>query len=160
MGGEKIGRTADRVTGLRKRHMREVESKPHASSVRKCGARGTGDEGGSLRRHLSAAAICVSVVATLLGCGPSPEEIGERVRTSMHNNPDMRKLGVAVTRVVVIKESGNKYQGIADVRYKELERQVSVQVVAEGDNVVWKTEPGAFMFVLQHDFQQSFGALR
>ena len=75
----------------------------------------------------------------------------------MQESQDLRKLGISVTRVTVMKESGNKYQGMATVQYKGLERKVSVQVTAEGESVMWRTDPGAFMFVIQHEFQRAFG---
>ena len=75
----------------------------------------------------------------------------------MQESPDIRKLGISVTKVMVMKESENKYQGMATVEYKGLERLVPVQVTAEGENVMWRTEPGAFLFVIQHEFQRAFG---
>ena len=75
----------------------------------------------------------------------------------MQESPDIRKLGISVTKVMVMKESGNKYQGMATVEYKGMKREVPVNVTAEGENVMWRTEPGAFMFVMQYEFQRALG---
>jgi hypothetical protein len=71
------------------------------------------------------------------------------------SDPELKKLGVAITDVVVIKETGNRYQGMATVHYNGFNHQVPVQVTAEGENVIWKTDPGAFMFVVQHQIQRA-----
>jgi hypothetical protein len=131
--------------------------RPHADSVRNCVASGVGDIMRIFWHRVFSTFALVMLCALLAACGPSPEQIAQRVQASMQESPDVRKLGVSVTKVMVMKESGNKYQGMATVEYKGVERQVPVQVTAEGENVMWRTEPGAFMFVIQHEFQRAFG---
>jgi hypothetical protein len=131
--------------------------RPHADSVRDCVASGVGDIMRIFLHRVFSTFALVMLCALLAACGPSLEQIAQRVQASMQESPDVRKLGVSVTKVLVMKESGNKYQGLATVEYKGLERQVPVQVTADGENVMWRTEPGAFMFVIQHEFQRTFG---
>ena len=131
--------------------------RPHAGSVRRCVISGVGDIMRTFWNRVFRTCALVTLCAFLAACGPSPEQIAQRVQASMQESQDLRKLGISVTRVPVMKESGNKYQGMATVQYKGLERQVSVQVTAEGESVMWRTDPGAFMFVIQHEFQRAFG---
>ncbi len=104
--------------------------------------------------------LALILAIALVACGPSPDAIGQKVLDSMRESTELRQAGVSVTKVIVIKESGNKYQGIATVHYKDIERQVSVQVVTDGEGVMWKVEPGAFMFIMQHELQRAFGQSR
>ncbi len=114
------------------------------------------------RRALRRAIVVVLPVIALLslaGCGSSPEEIGRRVQQSMQErftaDPQMSKFGLRVKKVVAIKEAGNKYQGVATIQYKGTERQVPVHITAEGENVIWRTDTGAFMFLMQQELEEA-----
>lgn len=102
-----------------------------------------------------------ALLATLLACGPSSDDVGRTVQFSMQDwlasNPDLRQYKLKVTKVMAVKESGNKYQGIATIRFDGVERQVPVQITSDGEAVIWRTEPGAFLFVVQGELQKAFG---
>lgn len=94
--------------------MCEVESKRPASFETTCAASGADSaRQAKLLRQRMMHWLALSLCATLLACSPSPEEIGQRVLRGMQHrfatDPELSKLGIAITKVVVIKESGNKY---------------------------------------------------
>ncbi len=99
--------------------------------------------------------VCTAA-SLLVACAPNPEQIGQRVMTSMQEtfstDPNFTKYEIKVMKVVVVKETGNKYQGMATlVTKKGAQKQVPVQVTAEGENVIWRTEPGALLFIAQDE---------
>lgn len=103
-----------------------------------------------------ALALALALVSLLLvACGPSPEKVGEMVKTSMQQtfstDKQFSQFGLTVESVQAIKESDNRYQGMATIRHDGTTHNVPVQITAQGDNVIWKTEPGAFMFVIQKE---------
>lgn len=95
----------------------------------------------------------------LFGCGPSPEKIGGMVKASMQqkltSDPQFKDLGLEVEHVQVLKEGENRYQGIARIRHEGDIHEVPVHVTADGDNVIWRTDQGAFLFVVQKAFRKA-----
>ncbi len=93
------------------------------------------------------------LVLAFLGCGATDEQIGDTVRTSMQNtfdtDPQFAQWHLQVTHVQVVHQTDNLYQGIATVMFRVTSHSVPVQVTYDGKNVVWKTEPGAFLFVFE-----------
>jgi len=54
-----------------------------------------------------------------------------------------------VEKVDVAKRTGNQYEGIAVVRSaKGIDHDVLVQVTVEHTQVIWKTKPDAFAFLV------------
>ena len=76
----------------------------------------------------------------------------EKFRT----DAQLSALGVEVLRVQVLKESDNRFQGIATVKHDNDLHDVPVQITAEGDNVIWRTDSGAFAFVTQKEMRKIF----
>jgi len=101
----------------------------------------------------SAPLLCLVALLVLgfSGCGATDEQIGETVRTSMQNtldtDPQFARWNLQVTRVQVVHQTDNLYQGVATIRFRATSHSVPVQVTYDGNNVVWKTDPGAFSFV-------------
>ncbi len=101
------------------------------------------------------------VMALVTGCsvvdaiqGKSPGDIGETVKQSMQQSmdtdPNFSPYDLRIVKVDVVKASGNEYNGIATVRTpKGSEHPVAVKVTADGEKVLWNTEPGAFLFAAQ-----------
>ena len=89
--------------------------------------------------------------------GASNEQIAENVKLSMQQtfNTDSRFTSwhLTVTSVTVIKQSGNQYQGIAKILYNGASHDVSVEITGDEKKVMWKTDPGAFLFVFQSSGQ-------
>jgi signal peptidase I len=104
------------------------------------------------------------VVATLLfaavvvGCSMSTDQIGETVKGSMQKTFDsdaqFKEWHLTVSRVQVLKQGDNRYQGIATVIHEGTPHDVPIDITADGSNVMWKTEPAAFAFVAQQKLQK------
>jgi len=97
----------------------------------------------------------------LIGCDPAPEDIAQQVSDSMQNkfesDTEYKKYQIKVLKVIVVKETGNKYKGMATVKTRNgPERQISLQVTADGKNMMWQTENGAFLFLAQETLSQLF----
>ncbi len=102
-------------------------------------------------------AVFVLTATLLVGCGMSTEQIGETVKTSMQQKFDsdtqFKEWRLSVTRVQVLKQGGNRFQGIATVVHEGATHDVPVEITADGSNVMWQVQPGAFMFVAQKQLQ-------
>jgi hypothetical protein len=89
---------------------------------------------------------------------PSREQIGETVKTSMQQKFDsdaqFKEWHLTVTKVQVLKQAENRYQGIATVMHEGEPRDVPVDITADGSNVMWQAQAGAFMFVTQKEMQK------
>ena len=111
-----------------------------------------------MRSKMRALALGVLAVALLIGCGQSTEQIGETVKTSMQQKFDsdaqFKEWHLSVTRVQVLKQSENRYQGMATVIYEGDSHDVPVEITADGSNVMWQTPSGSFMFVALKEFQK------
>jgi maltose-binding protein MalE len=111
------------------------------------------------RLTLRLAVLACALLVAVAGCSSKPdtELINESVQQSMQQeldtNPDFSTYDLHVVKVVVIKASGNQYEGLATVRTKSgAEHAVSVDVTTDGEQIMWKTEPGAFVFAAQDEF--------
>jgi hypothetical protein len=72
------------------------------------------------------------------------------IQDKLDSDADLSKLNLKVVDVVLVNKSGNDYKGIATVKTPiGREHDVSVDVTADQDNLIWETAPGAFLFALQ-----------
>ena len=56
---------------------------------------------------------------------------------------------LVITKVDVLKQNGNQYQGMATVHgAKGIDHQVPIDITAEGDKILWRSEPGAFVWIV------------
>lgn len=98
------------------------------------------------------------LVLTLFGCGPSTERIGETVKTSMEEKFDsdaqFKEFHLKVISVRVLKQNDNRFQGIARVIHEETPHDLPIEITADGDYVIWKAEPGTFMFLAQKEMKK------
>ena len=104
--------------------------------------------------------MLVAILA-LCGCNPSPDELAKQVEASkqstLDSDTDLTHLKLRVVKIMVVNDSGNKYQGIATVKTpKGPERQVGLQITADGKNMMWKTENGAFLVFAQDSLAELF----
>ena len=94
----------------------------------------------------------------LVGCGMSIEQIGETVKASMqqkfNSDDQFKEWHLSVTKVQVLKQGDNRFQGIATVLHEGTTHDVPVEITADGLNVIWQVQPGAFMFVAQKELQK------
>lgn len=107
--------------------------------------------------------IKYSILLFLAGCGPSNEQVEELVKTSMqetlNTDENYKEYNLNVQSVAVIHEADNRYQGLATIEYEGEPYKVALSITADSDNAMWKSEPGAFVFIAQHKikkFQSSF----
>jgi hypothetical protein len=92
------------------------------------------------------------LIALLVGCGPSTDEISSKVMPSMQHkfdsDPQLRDLHLKVQSVTVIHSNGNLYQGLAEISSHGVTHEVSVKITADGENMMWETEPSALLVFL------------
>jgi hypothetical protein len=109
---------------------------------------------------MKAALIAIAAAVLLLaGCGgtPDPTELSERVRDSMQEtlttDPNFSDFEMVVVKVHLKEPSGTTYQGVATVKTPTgPEREVPVEVTADGSDLQWRTETGAFTFAAEEKF--------
>ncbi len=58
-------------------------------------------------------------------------------------------------KLTVLHEEGNKYKGLATVSYNGSGHEVPVDIVADGKDLAWEVQPGAFLFAVQDQYQKS-----
>lgn len=78
-------------------------------------------------------------------------DVADMVRVSMQRefdtDPDLAELELDVLDVQLVNKSGNEYKGIATIRAGNgVKEDVSVEVTADGDNLLWQIPPGALIF--------------
>jgi ABC-type uncharacterized transport system auxiliary subunit len=111
-----------------------------------------------MKTMIKRVAVGLLITTLLVGCGMSTEQIGEIVKTSMQKKFDsdaqLKKWHLSVNRVQVIKQSENRFQGIATVVHEGTSHDIPVEITADDSNVIWQVQPGAFMFVAQNELQK------
>lgn len=86
--------------------------------------------------------------------GPQLSDLSTQVEDSMQDylrtDPTYANYNVRVIRVDLNKVSDTKFEGVATVTTAQTprERIVPVDVTLYGERMVWKVEPGAFMFLM------------
>lgn len=111
-----------------------------------------------MKAIMKALAVGAFVAILLAGCGMSTEQIGETVKVSMqqkfNSDDQFKEWHLSVTKVQVLKQGDNRFQGIATVLHEGRSHDVPVEITADGTNVMWQVQPGAFMFVAQKELQK------
>ena len=93
--------------------------------------------------------------ATPTASAMSPAEaVAAKVKESMQRkfdtDPDFAKHRLKVIDVALVHKTGNEYKGFATVLTASGDNhEVSVNVTDDGENTIWESPPGAFLFVLQ-----------
>lgn len=112
---------------------------------------------GTMRKLASRFSV-FALALLISACSMSKEEIGETTKTSMQQkfdlDPQFRKWHLIVTNVQVLKQGDNRYQGIATIVHEGGAHEMPVDITADGSNVMWQVQPGAFMFVAQRELQK------
>ena len=100
------------------------------------------------------------ILFLLQGCGMSNSDIAETVQQSMqetlNQDPDFQQYRLDVTRVDVMKESGNSYRGHAYINFRGNEHRVRVDILVDGREVMWEAPPGSFLFIAQEELRGIF----
>jgi len=77
-------------------------------------------------------------------------KVTESMQHKFDTDPDLAKHSLKVVDLVLVHKSGNEYKGIATVQTSNGDNhEVSVNVTDDGENTMWESPPGAFLFVLQ-----------
>ena len=97
----------------------------------------------------------------MLGCQPSTSEIGVTVKKSMQHKFDsdssFQNLHFTVRSVSVVHSRDNAYEGLASISSRGKSHDVPVKITADGENIIWQTEPGSFVsFALENLDEKSF----
>lgn len=80
-------------------------------------------------------------------------EISSQVKDSLQqyvkNDPDIKPYNVRVLSVDLIQVGAVKYEGMAKVRAASstVEHDVSIEVTADGERMMWESPPGEFLFL-------------
>ena len=84
-------------------------------------------------------------------------DLGSKVKISMQHTFDtdqrFAQYHLVVSKVDVMHKSGNEYEGLAVVHSpKDVDHNVAVHFTAEGDRIMWQSEPGAFAWTAVEQF--------
>jgi len=95
------------------------------------------------------------LVLSLISCTLSREELTTEVRnalqTEFDQNTRFREYELNIQELMLFKEEGNRYSGLAQIAYKDKVYPVKLKVKVDGRQYMWETEEDAFNFVLQHE---------
>jgi hypothetical protein len=103
-------------------------------------------------RAMAAVVVSGLVTFSMLGChsGPSADEIGSTVKTSMQStfdtDPNFIPEHFKVDKVVAVKKTDTTYDGTASINYQGQEHDVPVAITMDGTTANWKVAPGGFAF--------------
>lgn len=109
--------------------------------------------------RLTIALVATAACMTLAACSPSVSDLQTEVKKSMATNlakdANLSQYHLQVQTISLIRATGNEYQGMADVAYKGQVHQVPIHVVADGSQMMWRVDPGAFAFIAQDEFNDA-----
>lgn len=98
------------------------------------------------------------IAVMIYGCGMSTQDIGETVKTSMqetfNTDSSFQKYNLKVNSIQVLKKGDGTYKGVASIIYKGSPHNVIVEILVDGNNVMWETSPGSFMFIAQEELRK------
>ncbi len=107
--------------------------------------------------------FAILLMLALGGCGPSRDQVEskskELLQQSINSNEGLKDLGIQVSRVDAIKESDNKYKGLATVSMDGKDHQVSINILADSERIMVNAENGAFAFAAKKLVQKTLSAL-
>ena len=95
-------------------------------------------------------------LSIFISCSPSTSEIAQNVKISfqetLDEDPDFSEYDLKVKNVDVMHESGNSYRGFAYVIYKNKKHNVRLDILADGEDVMWEAPEGSFLFLEEELF--------
>ncbi len=66
------------------------------------------------------------------------------MQQTFDTDPRFVQYHLVVSKVDVLKQNGNQYQGMAVVHgTKGIDHQIPIDITAEGDKILWHSDPGA-----------------
>jgi hypothetical protein len=88
----------------------------------------------------------------IISCGQSKEKIAEKVKLSLQQkfdkDNDYKYYDLKVKNVIVLKKNDNIYQGLAEINYKNTIHEISLEIISDNDNLIWKIDLGSMFFLL------------
>jgi hypothetical protein len=83
------------------------------------------------------------------------QQVEQSMQAKFDTDPNFSKYRIQVEKVQLIKEYGNKYDGIATVRTprSSSDHEVAIEVTYDGSNMMWQAQPGALLFLVQEGLQ-------
>ena len=104
--------------------------------------------------------IIIFLIAVLVAGCVSKENISETVKTSMQEtlstNTDFKDYNMTVIDVTVLKKNNGEYKGIASVEYEGTLHDISIDIIVDGENILWEAPFGSFSFIMQKEMQKLF----
>lgn len=101
-------------------------------------------------------------------CGMSKEDVSSGVERSLQDNlsrnPRFQEYSpLHVVGVTLVSEGGlfsgcsetASYRGLALIEYEGTTHQISLDVVVDGDDVMWEVQPLSFLFLVQSRLRQN-----
>lgn len=116
-----------------------------------------------LKARLATGLIMYLVASALLtACSPSKEDVADGVKSMfqkrLSSEEGYANLHATVSSVTLIKDQGNRYEGVATVMLDGVAHEVPVKVLADGKSVMYEAEPTALTFLLQAQIKKLFPA--
>ena len=98
--------------------------------------------------------IGVLLVLVLAGCGTSKRQLEQQVTASfqdkMNTDPQYNAYPhITVVSVTLVSSGKNTYNGMVTLEYKSRDYDIPITVTSDGKTMMWQTQPGAFLFLLQ-----------
>lgn len=106
-------------------------------------------------RSLTVLVGIVLVALLLVGCGTSKKQLEQQVMDSfqekMNTDPAYSRngYGLTVLSVMLVSSGKNTYNGMVKAEYKSHDYDIPITVTSDGKTMMWQTQPGAFLFLLQ-----------
>ena len=69
------------------------------------------------------------------------------MQSTLDSDPDLREYRLVVTTVQVFKKGDETYRGIASIRHDGESHDVFVDILVDGENILWEAPPGSFLFI-------------
>ena len=86
--------------------------------------------------------------------GSMPDRVLESMNQSLSNDEQFRDLGLFAKSIEVVRSAGNMFEGQAIVSTRDgKDHSVLVHITYNGDKLLWRTDPGAFLFTVQNQLQ-------
>ena len=100
----------------------------------------------------TAAALGLAVIG-LTGCQPSADDVARDTQRLMQakldSDPELQAYHLRVSKVIVVHEESTRYRGIATLVMDGEDHEVGLRILADGNKVVYESDPGALLFVTQ-----------
>jgi len=109
-------------------------------------------------------AAALVVIAALVGFTewkdkqPNADGLANKVidsmNTSLSNDEQFHQVGLHIASLTVMHTAGNMFEGQATAATDTgSDHQVTVHIAYDGDTLLWRTDPGSFMFAAQEELQ-------